>query len=153
MGAAQCALSTFLKGSQSILEALMSAAVVITLTDKQLKAIESQRPERPTRAVALEDLLDFVSETDIRLKGHRIWLEHIIEHYQAGLSAAAIAARFPGVAIEKIYAAITYYLANRAAWDERLRQIDRQGEQALAAQSETPAGKRLREITGTGDEG
>ena len=131
----------------------MNSTVVITLTDEQLKAIETQRHERPKSAVALEDLLDFVSETDIRLKGHRIWLEHIVEHYQAGLSAEAIATRFPGVAIEKIYAAITYYLANKVTVDERLRQIEAIGEQALAAQAETPAGKRLLEITGKREQG
>ena len=127
--------------------------ITITLTQEQIKAIETQTQEKSTSNVlsallAFDDLLEFVSETDIRLKGHRIWLEHVVALYQEGLSAEAIRQKFSGVAPEKIYAAITYYLANKTAVDDYLRRLEQQAEQTASAQAETAAGQRLLEIVG-----
>ena len=58
----------------------------------------------------LEDYFEFLSPTAIRLKGHRIGIEHVIERYRDGDSPEAIAQEFPGVSLEAIYATITYYL-------------------------------------------
>ena len=61
----------------------------------------------------LEDYLDIQGPDVIRIKGHRIGLEHIVERYQEGYSPEQIALDFPGLSPEKIYGAIAYYLHNR----------------------------------------
>ena len=74
----------------------------------------------------LEAYLDFVGPDEIRLQGHRIGIEHVIECYKSGYSPEQIADTFPGVALEQVYAAITYYLHAQAAMDAySQRQEDR----------------------------
>jgi uncharacterized protein (DUF433 family) len=58
----------------------------------------------------------------IRLRGHRIGIEHIIESFNEGLSAARIRQQFPTLSLEQVYATITYYLHNQAALDEYVRE-------------------------------
>lgn len=56
----------------------------------------------------LEDYFDFVGPTEIRLKGHRIGIEHVLAYYQQGYTPEAIAQEFPGLDLEMVYATITY---------------------------------------------
>jgi uncharacterized protein (DUF433 family) len=58
----------------------------------------------------------------IRLKGHRIDIENIIDLFNEGLSPARIRQRFDTLNLEQIYATITYYLHNQAVLDEYVRQ-------------------------------
>lgn len=71
----------------------------------------------------LEDYFDFVGPTEIRLKGHRIGIEHVLAYYQQGYTPEAIAQEFPGLDLEMVYATITYYLHNRAAVDAYLDRL------------------------------
>ncbi len=79
----------------------------------------------------LEDYFEFLSPTAIRLKGHRIGIEHVIELYHDGYIPERIAQTFPGLSLEKIYATITYYLHNRDAIDAYLARQAAIVEQAL----------------------
>lgn len=72
----------------------------------------------------LEDYFDFQAPDVIRLKGHRIGLEHVIERYHEGYSAEQIALDFPGVELEQIYATFVYYLHNRVEVDAYLERVN-----------------------------
>jgi Protein of unknown function (DUF433) len=54
------------------------------------------------RPLLMTDYLEVISPDEIRIKGHRLGLEHIVEHYREGWTAEQIAQEFPGLALEKI---------------------------------------------------
>ncbi len=61
----------------------------------------------------IEDYFDFFAPDDIRLKGSRIGIESVLyEYIHREQSPRAIAARFPTLTLEQIYATILYYLHN-----------------------------------------
>lgn len=76
----------------------------------------------------LEDYLDVQGEDIIRLKGHRIGLEHIVERYHEGYSPEQIALDYPGVSLEQIYGVIAYYLHHQAEVDAYIARIDADAE-------------------------
>ena len=49
----------------------------------------------------LEEYLDVQGRDVVRIKGHRIGLEHIVERYQEGFSPEEIALDFPGLSLER----------------------------------------------------
>ena len=61
----------------------------------------------------LEDYFEFLSADDIRLKGHRIGIDNVLDYYLEGYTPEEIAANLPSLSLEQIYATITYYLHNR----------------------------------------
>jgi uncharacterized protein (DUF433 family) len=61
----------------------------------------------------LEDYLDFLAPDVIRLRGHRIGLEHVVEAHKEGETPEQIAAYYKSIPLEQIYAVIAYYLRNR----------------------------------------
>jgi len=64
----------------------------------------------------IEEYFDFLRPEDIRLKGTRIGIESILyEYLHRGRTAEEIAARFPTVTLEQVYATILYYLQNKEA--------------------------------------
>lgn len=72
----------------------------------------------------LEDYFDFEKFTTeygeaecIRIKGHRIDIEMVIDEFLAGKQPNEILERFPTLSLEKIYATIAYYLHNREEID------------------------------------
>jgi uncharacterized protein (DUF433 family) len=65
----------------------------------------------------LEDYFEFLDPDDIRLKGHRIGIDDVIDYYLQGYSPEQILAELPSLNLEKIHATITYYLHNRAEID------------------------------------
>jgi uncharacterized protein (DUF433 family) len=97
----------------------------------------------------LEDFLDMHAPDVIRLKGHRIGLEHIIERYHEGYSAEELTQEFPGLELEAVYAAITYYLLNRAAMDAYLARVNAAVTERMRTDDAEPAPpvvQRLRAI-------
>ena len=76
----------------------------------------------------LEDYFDFVAPDDIRIKGHRVGIDDVLQYYLDGYSPEEIAANLPSLTLEEIHATITYYLHYRpqitaylsrlAAWRE-----------------------------------
>ncbi len=62
----------------------------------------------------LQDYFDFLADDDIRVKGSRVGIESVLyEYIYRGQTAEQIAARFPTLKLEQIYATILYYLHNR----------------------------------------
>jgi uncharacterized protein (DUF433 family) len=54
----------------------------------------------------------------IRIKGHRISIEHVIEYYNQGAPAEEIyKVHLPTLTPEEVYATLTYYLHNRETVD------------------------------------
>jgi uncharacterized protein (DUF433 family) len=97
--------------------------------------------------VNLEEYFETVSEGAVRIKGHRIGIEHIIERYHAGYTPEHIAQEFPGLSLEKIYATITYYLHNQAEVDDYMARLSAWVEQQIReadAEEPPPVVKRLR---------
>ena len=97
----------------------------------------------------LEDYFDFLENPyAIRLKGHRIGLEHIVERYNDGYSAEMIVHELPSLSLEQVYAAITYYLHNKARIDEYMAEIDRFVEEQVrrAEAHPSPASLRMRKL-------
>jgi uncharacterized protein (DUF433 family) len=104
-------------------------------------------------AMQLEDYFEFEKfETPhgpvdrIRIKGHRIAIEHVIELFHQGYSAERIRHSFPTLNLEEVYATITYYLHNK----QQIDAYNEQGEKIAEAyyqeylQQEPPVVKRLR---------
>ena len=61
----------------------------------------------------LEDYFDFQRPDDIRIKGHRIGIETVLDAFiEEGLQPREIAARYPSLSLEEVYATILYYLHN-----------------------------------------
>jgi uncharacterized protein (DUF433 family) len=97
----------------------------------------------------MTDYLEIIAPDVVRVKGHRIGLEHIVERYHLGLSPEQIALDFPGVDLATIYNIIAYYLHNQDAVDAYLARVDARAEaayQSWSAQPPSPATLRIRAI-------
>jgi uncharacterized protein (DUF433 family) len=112
----------------------------------------------------LEDYFDFEKvETKfgpaerIRIKGHRISIEHVIEQHQAGLTPKQIVEEnFPTLSLEEIYATITYYLRNKTTLDDYMRRgnaIDDAFYQEYRQQKPTPIARRVRALKNQDSDG
>lgn len=63
----------------------------------------------------LEEYFEFLGPNDIRLRGSRVGIELVLDEYvHRGQEPAAIAAQFPSLRLEQVYATILYYLRNQA---------------------------------------
>jgi hypothetical protein len=97
----------------------------------------------------MTDYLEVTADDIIRVKGHRIGLEHIVERYQAGLSPEQIALDFPGVDLTTIYNIIAYYLHNQELVDSYLTRVNARAEaayKAWAAQPPSAVALRMRAL-------
>ena len=94
----------------------------------------------------LEDYFDFQGPDEIRIKGHRIGIEHVVERFHDGYSPEEIALYYRGLSLEKIYATITYYLHNKYDVDAYMqRQIERcEAEYQAWSANPSPVIQRLR---------
>jgi uncharacterized protein (DUF433 family) len=62
----------------------------------------------------IEEHFDFLSPEDIRVKGTRVGVEHILyEYIYYAKSPEEIAKQFQTVSLEQVYATILYYLENK----------------------------------------
>lgn len=97
----------------------------------------------------LEDYFEFLSPNEIRIKGHRIGIEDVLyEHLYNELTPAELAARFPTLRAEQIYASILFYLSNQEQLNQYLTEWIEHGRKMRAAQqlNPTPIMLRLRQI-------
>lgn len=96
----------------------------------------------------LEDYFDFLSADDIRLKGHRIGIDNVLDYYLEGYTPEEIAANLPTLSLEQIHATITYYLHNRSQIDAYLSRLARWREQRYQEWAAHPSGlvQRLRAL-------
>ncbi len=87
----------------------------------------------------LRDYFDFNSEIDIRIKGHRIAIQHVLDKYLQGKGPDELLRRFPTLSMEKIYATILYYLANKEEVEvylEREKLMDEEAGKLIKAYGE-----------------
>ena len=56
----------------------------------------------------LEDYFDFLEPVVIRLKRHRIGIEHVIELYEQVYSAEQVVLQYPTLTLGEVYATLTY---------------------------------------------
>lgn len=86
----------------------------------------------------------------IRIKGHRIGIEHLLEYYKEGFSPEAILHEvYPTLTLEMIHATILYFLANQERVESYLRRRSEIGEQFYQEhllQPETDVIKRMKAI-------
>ena len=94
--------------------------------------------------MALEDYFEFAEPDVIRLKGHRIFLEHIIERWLNGSSPERITQELSTLTLEEVYAAITYYLHNRQELDAYLARAREAGAEQMREADEHPDAVTLR---------
>ncbi|MBW4497776.1 MAG: DUF433 domain-containing protein [Oscillatoria princeps RMCB-10] len=97
----------------------------------------------------LEDYFEVLSPDDIRIKGHRIGIDDVIDYYLEGYTPEEILAELPSLNLEKIYATITYYLQNRAEMDGYMFRLAREREkryQEWAAAEPSPVVQRIRAL-------
>lgn len=96
----------------------------------------------------LEDYFDFLSPDDIRIKGHRIGIDNVLEYFLQGYSPEEIAANYPELGLEKIYATITYYLHKRSEVDAYLLRLRRWKEERYQEwlKNPSPLIERLRAV-------
>ncbi len=96
--------------------------------------------------IELTNYLDFTNPDAIRVKGHRLGIEHILDYYLEGYNPDEIAQELPGLNLETVYAAIAYYLANRAKMDAYLLRRRARNEKAYQewAAAPSPLIQRLR---------
>jgi uncharacterized protein (DUF433 family) len=69
--------------------------------------------------VQIEDYFEFESPDEIRIKGHRIWIEHVLYQYiYRAQTAEEIAQYFDTLTLEQVYAVLLYYLKNKEAMNK-----------------------------------
>ncbi|MDE0556588.1 MAG: DUF433 domain-containing protein [Candidatus Poribacteria bacterium] len=73
----------------------------------------------------VRDHFDFIDETSIRIKGYRVYIDEVLEQHLQGKEPEKILCCFPKLPLEKIYATLLYYEANKTevtAYLERVKQ-------------------------------
>jgi len=104
----------------------------------------------------LEDVFDFekyptkFGEVErIRIKGHRISIEHVIKFFKEGQTPEQIRQEYSTLTLTEVYATIAYYLLNQ----EEVEAYMKHGEEIAEAyyqehlkQEPAPVVKRLREL-------
>jgi uncharacterized protein (DUF433 family) len=69
----------------------------------------------------LETYFEFLSPREIKLKGHRIWLQDILyEYIHRGMTLEELGKRFDSLSREEILATLLYYHHNQEAMDKYL---------------------------------
>jgi len=98
--------------------------------------------------MTFEEIFDFKSDNDIRIKGHRIGIDDILFYFIDGYSPEEIQAQIPTITLKQIYATITYYLYNRTDVDAYLSRLeswrDKRYQEGIVNPS--PVGARLRKL-------
>ena len=71
----------------------------------------------------LPEFLEAGSLGEIRIKGHRVYLLHIVDDYNDGFSVGRLADEFDTVSRDVIEKAVNFYLDNKAEVDEYARAV------------------------------
>lgn len=92
----------------------------------------------------LEDYFERVGPDAIRIRGHRVGIEHLLHYYLDGYIVEEINQLYPEIGLEKIHATILYYLQNRATIDAYLVRLAAEAQTAAQAWATTsPLAQRL----------
>jgi uncharacterized protein (DUF433 family) len=78
--------------------------------------------------IKLEDYFEFHSADDIRLKGHRVNIEDVLNYYLEGYTPEEINVNLPTLDLEKIHATITFYLHERSQIELYLKRVEKRQE-------------------------
>ena len=88
----------------------------------------------------LDDYFDFLAPNDIRIKGTRVGIETVLyDHIHRSRTPEQIAASYPALTLEQVYATILYYLHNREAVTAYLTDWLEFGHRMRAEQAKDPA--------------
>lgn len=101
----------------------------------------------------LEDYFDFLAPNDIRLKGRRIGIEHVLfEYINNARTPEEIADYFDALDLEPVYATILYYLHNKEQVGNYLTEWVELGERMREEQERNPppVAIRLRKLRAEG---
>ncbi|MDJ0728365.1 MAG: DUF433 domain-containing protein [Crocosphaera sp.] len=90
----------------------------------------------------LEDYFTFISEDDIRIKGHKIGIDNVLFYYLEGYNPEEIKAVYPDLSLEKIHATILYYLHKKTEIDAYLNRIKTWKEIHYQESLKTPSPQR-----------
>ena len=74
----------------------------------------------------VRDYFDFIDETSIRIKGHRVYIDEVLEERLQGKEPEEILRCFPKLPLEKIYATLLYYEANKTEVEAYLERVKQQ---------------------------
>ena len=74
----------------------------------------------------VRDYFDFIDETSIRIKGHRVYIDEVLEQRLQGKEPEEILRCFPKLPLEKIYATLLYYEANKTEVEAYLERVKQQ---------------------------
>jgi uncharacterized protein (DUF433 family) len=99
----------------------------------------------------LEDYFNFLDSDTIRIKGHRLGIEDLLDLYNSGYSPEQIALEFPSLTLEQIHATITYYWHNREEVDAYLSRLDKLVSDSIHKEAQAEASaivKRMRQLQG-----
>lgn len=94
----------------------------------------------------LEDYFDMLAPDDIRIRGHRIGIETVLDAYlHRGMTAEQIQEEYPSLTLEEVYATILYYLHNREQVTDYMANWIRYCEEseAEARRKPSPSAQRL----------
>jgi uncharacterized protein (DUF433 family) len=94
--------------------------------------------------IPVDAYLERIGPDVIRVKGHRVGLEHIVERYQEGYSPEQMTLDFPGLDLAQIYGIIAYYLHNQAEVDAYVARVNARAEAAYHAWAANPSSATLR---------
>ena len=73
----------------------------------------------------LQDYFDFIDDENIRIQGHRVYIDNVLSNYLWGEGPDELQQRYPQMSMEKIYATILYYLANKAEVDAYMARVEK----------------------------
>jgi uncharacterized protein (DUF433 family) len=94
----------------------------------------------------LPDFLVDSPDGEIRLTGHRISLLHVVDRYNEGMNAEAIAVEYPTLALAHIHKTLAFYLENRAEVDAYVAECHEHIDRFMAAYVPSPAVLRIRKL-------
>ena len=95
----------------------------------------------------MEDYFLFLEPTDIRIKGHRIGIETVLDEYLTRKrSPEEIQCVFPTLTLEQVYATILYYLQNREGIGKYMEDWWNYSRQARENAARNPSERDLRRM-------
>ncbi|MBX3056589.1 MAG: DUF433 domain-containing protein [Anaerolineae bacterium] len=94
----------------------------------------------------LEDYFDFLDADTIRLKGHRLGIEDVLDLYLEGYSPEQIALEFPDLNLELIHATITYYWHDQDKIETYLTRLDNIVAESIRQESQKDASAVVKRI-------
>jgi len=82
-----------------------------------------------------EDFFEFQAHDEVKLKGHRIWLHHVVEMYLSGLTdVKQLRDWYPDLDESAVLACLLYYSLHREQVDNYLASMREHAEEMRAKQ-------------------